>query len=52
MGGVDVGGDDDLGGVIEQGIGFLQKPFLPETLVIRVDELLASELQGHAVGEP
>jgi PAS domain S-box-containing protein len=29
-------------GVIEEGTAFLQKPFLPETLLIRIDELLGS----------
>ena len=39
-------------GVIEKGVSFLQKPFLPETLVIRVDELFESALRGQAVAEP
>jgi len=38
-------------GVIEQGIAFLQKPFLPETLLIRVDELLGSASRAHAAGD-
>ena len=38
-------------GVIEKGISFLQKPFLPETLVIRVDELLESAPRSQAAAE-
>jgi hypothetical protein len=30
-------------GTIEQGTAFLQKPFLPESLLIKVDELLRAD---------
>ena len=39
-------------GVIEQGTAFLQKPFLPETLLMKVDELLSAASVGAAIGEP
>jgi DNA-binding response OmpR family regulator len=35
-------------GVIEQGTAFLQKPFLPEALLKKVDELLRSNVNSPA----
>jgi len=37
-------------GVIEQGTAFLQKPFLPDVLLSRVDELLGSASLSQTVG--
>ena len=38
-------------GMIEQGTAFLQKPFAPETLLVRIDELLGSAPRSQTVGE-
>jgi DNA-binding response OmpR family regulator len=37
-------------GVIEQGTAFLQKPFLPDVLLSRVNELLGSASLSKTVG--
>jgi FixJ family two-component response regulator len=38
-------------GTIEQGTAFLQKPFLPQALIAKVDELLRETARVRGAGE-